>query len=162
LLASLLLLAILGAEPDIGVPAPPLVPSPAQAPTARPYVSSDSAVSDSVLSALTQAISRQGPLDGGWVIAEAGGGPLYHLQITDTPSGALEGAWRDLTTPPGAVTANGFLSDLRRDEAGLTVSFAVKDGVVTAAMKPQAGGGYAGELTAPGAPPGRPVVMTRP
>ena len=162
MLAEIILLAILGTEPGSDVLPLSADPPPAAAPsTAIPNTLLDSQGDTTVRSALVQALSRQGPLDGAWVIAGVDGAPLYNIHIVDPPRGPLEGAWRDVTAPPGATTATGVLSAASRDEAQVTISFTRKTEFVTATLRPRLGGGYAGDLTAAGAP-ARPVLMTRP
>ena len=160
--ADLLLLALLGAEPSSEIPPISADPPAAEAPPApQPYLPADPDGDASVRGALMLAVARQGPLDGTWVIAAPEGARLYNLHIVDPPGGPLEGAWRDLTAPPGAAAATGVVSLANREEAQVTISFTAKAGFVTATLRPRAGGGYAGDLAAAGGP-ARPILMIRP
>ena len=51
------------------------------------------------------AESLQGPLDGAWVLTDAGGRTLYFIQMVDPVTGrGLEAAWRDQGGHVGPVT----------------------------------------------------------
>lgn len=103
--------------------------------------------------------SRQGPLDGRWVLNGADGKGLYMIQFDDPGPGRgpVEGAWRDLVRQ-GAVGSSGFLASADRSGQDLVVKFQENAPcVVTLALG--ADGRWTGSLrTADGS---RPVVMTR-
>lgn len=105
--------------------------------------------------------SRMGPLDGAWVVEDAGGAPLLALILTDpAPSGAIEGAWADLTGPVGA-RPSGVIGAVTREDGALSVSFLAPGDAdpVRLRLRPD-GDGWRGRLIRPGGPV-RTVVMRR-
>ena len=111
--------------------------------------------------AFSRSQSLKGPLDGGWVVSDAAGAPLYRLQLVDPgfAGATLEGVWADLRQPSG-IDARGFLSAIRREGAGLHLQFAHGREVVSMKLDPTTAGGFAGELAA-GADRRRVVVSRR-
>ncbi|WP_296814856.1 hypothetical protein [Brevundimonas sp.] len=58
-----------------------------------------------------------GPFDGEWIVSDATGRPLYALILSDpAPGGGVEGAWRDLTAPEGAVASGVFTASSREGD----------------------------------------------
>ncbi len=104
------------APPPVG----PKVDAPGKLPEPTPSVP-DLVYDARVLSSAKSAESFQGPLDGGWVLSEAGQGDVYAFQLTDKRD-RVEGAWRDLRRP-GDPAASGFLEAVQRSPTGLTLRF---------------------------------------
>lgn len=67
----------------------------------------------------------QGPMDGGWVLADIAGRELYRFQLADRGRGVVEGAWRD-PRRPGQPDASGFIDRIERTGSTIVLSF---DGV---------------------------------
>ena len=100
----------------------------------------------------------QGPLDGSWSL-KTGGSELYDLQLVDTGSGKLEGAWRD-PRRRGATDASGFIDTISRIGGQLTIRFTPRPGAEPIVITlTSASGGWSGELTERGER--RPVTMRR-
>lgn len=146
--------------PDAAPPAPmppaesspPPLPGPTVEERAQMYESG-------VRSSFQARESRQGPLDGRWVLTDADGKSLFMLQLTDpgVGRGPVEGAWRDMERQ-GAVGASGFLTSADRSGPDLVLKFEEGDAcVVTLAQG--ADGRWTGALRV--ADHSRPVVMTR-
>jgi hypothetical protein len=129
------MLALAFASAAFAQPAPgPRVDAPGKLPEPPPSVP-DLAYDARLLSSAASAESFQGPLDGGWVLGAQGEGDLYALQLTDKRD-HLEGAWRDLRRP-GDPAASGFLDEVRRSPAGLSLRFTPQgQGPVTVALGP--------------------------
>lgn len=145
-------------EPNTPQPSPPpVVASPSSPETspeqrARMYKSG-------VRSSFQARQSRQGPLDGRWVLNDPDGKGLYMLQLADPGAGRgpVEGAWRDLGRQ-GAADASGFL--ISADRSGQTLVLTFEEGnscVVTLMLG--ADGRWTGALRT--ANRNQPVVMTR-
>ena len=86
-----------------------------------------------VAAAMTAEQSLQGPLDGAWLVHDAGGRPLYRLQIVDPAGGQgpLTGAWRD-----ARGEAAGFIARIRRTARILRLEFPpAGDQVITLHLK---------------------------
>jgi hypothetical protein len=131
---------------------PPPLPGPTVEERAQMYESG-------VRSSFQARESRQGPLDGRWVLTDADGKSLFMLQLTDpgVGRGPVEGAWRDMERQ-GAVGASGFLTSADRSGPNLVLKFEEGDAcVVTLAQG--ADGRWTGALRV--ADHSRPVVMTR-
>jgi hypothetical protein len=111
-------------------------------------------------SSFASAQGLQGPLDGSWSLRGEGGAELYSLQVVDRGQGALEGAWRD-PRRRGSPEASGFLADIRRDGAQLSVNFYPRAGagLVSIQLNAAIDGIWTGDLTEGGAR--RPVTMRR-
>ncbi|MCR5873759.1 hypothetical protein LRS10_05950 [Phenylobacterium sp. J426] len=141
------------AQPALQVPATPVAEQvdPTEAiPLVAPAPQLSGPAYDSRLKAsLVSAQSFQGPLDGGWRLAGAGGS-LYDLQLVDRNNGVVEGAWRDLSRA-GAPAGSGFLDAVERDGAGVRLTF---DGGKTATLS-YGPNGWRGEMN------GQPVTLTR-
>jgi hypothetical protein len=107
--------------------------------------------------AVARAQSLQGSLDGGWIVADAAGRPLYRFQLVDSgrAGAGIEGAWSDLQArSPGS---GGFFSSVQQEGGRVTLRF--DRGVMWVA--PSTAGGFEGELSPPGDPP-RWVTLKRP
>lgn len=87
----------------------------------------------------------QGPLDGAWIL-RASGNELYSLLLVDNGL-ALEGAWRD-PRRRGATDSSGFLNDIQRTGAGISLNFhsAPGAGLTTVTLAPTADGSWTGEI----------------
>lgn len=87
----------------------------------------------------------QGPLDGAWTL-RASGNELYSLLLVDNGL-ALEGAWRD-PRRRGATDSSGFLNDIQRTGAGISLNFysAPGAGLTTVTLAPTADGSWTGEI----------------
>ncbi len=72
-----------------------------------------------LMASFNSAQGMQGPLDGAWSLSGAEGA-LYELQMVDTGSGGLEGAWRD-PRRRGAVDASGFIDSISRVGGQMTL-----------------------------------------
>lgn len=121
-----------------------------------PPTDADTLYESRVLGAFRAAEDNQGPLDGRWRVARAGGGVLYTLQFSDSRD-RIEGAWRDMTAP--GKTSVGLIDTIDRGETDTVVRFS--DGARPAELRihPAADGGWIGQAITPA---GRiPVVMTR-
>ncbi|MBI1197886.1 MAG: hypothetical protein GC203_08480 [Phenylobacterium sp.] len=99
----------------------------------------DLAYDDRIRASMAAAQGFQGPLDGGWTLAGAGGA-LYALQLADH-EGVVEGSWRDLRRPPGQG-ASGFVEQVEAGERELTIRFGGRTAVLHAER-----GGWRGRLT---------------
>ena len=106
-----------------------------------PPSAADTAYDTRLRSSLVSALSFQGPLDGGWELF-AGPRELYALQLVDR-DGAISGAWRD-PGRPGALEASGYIDQVERSEAGLTLRFDER----TLELRSLPDGRFAGELKA--------------
>jgi hypothetical protein len=98
-----------------------------------------------IRSSFASAQSFQGPLDGGWTLAEALGGDHYALQIVDRRD-RLEAVWRDVRRA-GSLSASGLVDDIRRTDDGVTLRFtdgAAQPSVVT--LRQAGGGRWAGRM----------------
>ena len=167
-------LAIQALEPsEAAPPAPSPFAAPAQSPTTPP--SAPRRIDDSrpltgmvpqgsyeerLRGAFARTQSLQGPLDGAWVLKDAGGSSLYRVQLVDRgyAGSALEGVWSDLKAGPGAV-ATGFLAAAVRDGERLTLQFTETPRTV-ATLDFKAGAGFAGALKSGDRE--QPVTMVRP
>ena len=124
--------------------------------TDGPATDADVLYENRVLGAFRAAEGSQGPLDGRWLVARAGGGALYTLQFSDSKD-RIEGAWRDMSTD--GRNATGFIASIERGETETVVRF--DDGAKPAEVRvhPAADGGWVGQaITAAGKIN---VVMTR-
>jgi hypothetical protein len=127
-------------EPDEAAEAPP--PRAAALPPKAASQLNDLAL-DSRIRASSASVQRfQGPLDGGWTLS-AGAADLYALQLADRGNAPVEGAWRDLRRP-GALDASGFIDEIERTDADLTLRFA---GGRVAVLHGGGDGRWSGELT---------------
>ncbi len=153
---------ILAHTPPDSAPPPAVAPPSPPVPPPAPELTPDERArmyETGVRSSFEARESRQGPLDGRWLLADADGKNLYMLQLTDpgVGRGPVEGAWRDLERQ-GAVGASGFLASADRYGADLVLKFEEGDPcVVTLVLG--ADGRWTGSLRT--ADRSRPVVMTR-
>jgi hypothetical protein len=115
--------------------------------TGAPPSYADAAYESRLRSSFLSAQGMKGPLEGGWVITEPGGGSLYHLQLVDSAGGFIEGAWRDLRRP-GAINASGLIVNAMRTGGLLNLRFYPEGqrDAVTATLTATADGGWSGEL----------------
>ena len=121
-----------------------------------PATDADVLYENRVLGAFRAAEGSQGPLDGRWLVARAGGGVLYTLQFSDSKD-RIEGAWRDMSA--AGRNATGFIDSIERGDTDTVVRF--EDGAKPAEVRvhPAADGGWVGQaITAAGKIN---VVMTR-
>ncbi len=88
----------------------------------RPLSSSELAYEGRIRNAFSAATNVQGPLEGRWVLSGPTG-QLYQFQVADRGARDVEGVWRDLTMPPGALNSTGLIDILARDGDALTVRF---------------------------------------
>lgn len=97
-------------------------------------------------SSFNSAQGMQGPLDGAWSL-RSGGSELYDLQLVDTGSGSLEGAWRD-PRRRGAVDASGFIDSISRVGGQLTIRITPRPGAEPSIIMLSAdvNGSWSGEL----------------
>lgn len=97
-------------------------------------------------SSFNSAQGMQGPLDGAWSL-RSGGSELYDLQLVDTGSGSLEGAWRD-PRRRGAVDASGFIDSISRIGGQLTIRITPRPGAEPSILMLSAdvNGSWSGEL----------------
>jgi hypothetical protein len=99
-----------------------------------------------VASAERRVDQTAGPLEGLWLIRDAGGRTLYEVLLMDPGVGPVEGGWRNGGTGGGAVS-DGRTLTLEDDGGGVVVL-------------ERAGEGWRGRLTVDGR--SRPVTITRP
>lgn len=120
-------------------------------PDSPPSVS-DLAYESRLRSSFASAQGFQGPLDGSFVLS-VGGRDLYALELVDRSRGALEGAWRDLSSPG----ASGFVDELRRAADGaVTLVF----GGVQATLRGGANAQWTGQVDGAGGR-SQPAVLRR-
>ena len=92
------------------------------------------------------AESFQGPLDGGWTLAEDRAGDRFAFQIVDRRD-RLEAAWRDLRAKD-ALTTSGLVDDIQRSGGALTLRFMDGRGApVSLTLKQASDDRWRGELT---------------
>ena len=98
-------------------------------------------------SSFNSAQGLQGPLDGAWSL-RAGGADLYDLQLVDSGSGNLEGAWRD-PRRRGANDASGFIDTISRVGGQLIIRLTPRPGAEPSILMLNAdsNGTWSGDLT---------------
>lgn len=98
-------------------------------------------------SSFNSAQGLQGPLDGTWTL-RAGGAELYDLQLVDSGSGNLEGAWRD-PRRRGATDASGFIDTISRVGGQLVIRLTPRPGAEPSILmlNSDSSGAWSGELT---------------
>ena len=98
-------------------------------------------------SSFNSAQGLQGPLDGAWTL-RGGGAELYDLQLVDSGSGNLEGAWRD-PRRRGATDASGFIDTISRVGGQLVIRITPRPGAEPSILmlNAEANGIWSGELT---------------
>jgi hypothetical protein len=106
----------------------------------------DLAYDNRLRASFASAQAFQGPLDGDWTVATGDGGRLYGLKLVDRGDGVVEGAWRD-HRKVGALTGSGFVDQIQREGATLTLRF----GDAAATFTGGYGDAWAGELEEAGA-----------
>lgn len=105
----------------------------------------DLAYDTRIRSSFASAQSFQGPLEGGWTLAEVGGGDHYALQIVDRRD-RLEAVWRNIRRP-GAPEASGLVDDIQRTGPALTLRFTEAPAPTVVLTLHEAGDGrWTGEL----------------
>jgi hypothetical protein len=98
-----------------------------------------------IRSSFASAESFQGPLEGGWTLAEARDGDRYALQIVDRRD-RLEAVWRDLRRP-GSLNASGVVEEIQRTGPDLTLRFMASSPIASVARLHQgADGRWTGDL----------------
>lgn len=167
-LSVFLLIAASLALPAFAQEAPPAEPAPAQVQPAqpdedaaeeapapqpqieRPYEAAPPTEVGPLYDARVQgrigaAQSQRGRLDGGWILSDQTGAPLYALQFSQTAQNGLEGAWRDLRR--GGVSTLGVMDEVTEAGKGVTALLPGKDPAVPAklTLRPVADG-WSGEL----------------
>jgi hypothetical protein len=81
----------------------------------------DLAYDTRIRSSFAAAESYQGPLDGGWTLAEDRSGDRFRFQIVERRD-RLEAVWRDLRAKD-ALTTSGLVEQIQRTGGGLSLSF---------------------------------------
>jgi hypothetical protein len=114
-----------------------------------------------VKGAFSRAENLQGPLDGAWVLSEAGGQGIYRFQLNDPGyrGGPVQGAFQDLSAQ-GALGASGFFDGVVREGNSLTFNFEARGERTVVALEVRPGGTYAGKMTRGGI--SREVSLARP
>lgn len=133
-------------NPQVAYPkltAPVNINETGKSPDAPPTLN-DLAYESRLRSSFASAQGFQGPLDGGWTLAARDGGELYALQLVERGSRPPEGAWRDLRRT-GALGSSGFVDDIQRSGATLTLRFTPAPGGPASVATLQ--GGYDGRWT---------------
>jgi hypothetical protein len=87
----------------------------------RPPDVRDLAYDTRIRSSFAAAESYQGPLDGGWTLAEDRSGDRFRFQIVERRD-RLEAVWRDLRAKD-ALTTSGLVEQIQRAGGGLILSF---------------------------------------
>ncbi|WP_269714517.1 hypothetical protein [Caulobacter sp. NIBR2454] len=123
-------------------PPQPQIERPYEAPPAEP----DPVYVSRVQGRIGAAQSQRGPLDGGWILTDASGAQLYHLQFSETPQNGLEGAWRDLRR--GGVSTLGVIDEVAYADGALTAVIPGREAGQSARLTLRAiGEGWAGEMS---------------
>jgi hypothetical protein len=142
---------------------------------AAPVAPSDSRLTSEQLdlrirgaSAAAQAL--QGPMDGAWTLRDDQGTALYTFQFADpanNPSGALEGAWRDLRRADGLGGA-GLIASIQRGPGRLQAAFNPRGGpggasdTASVSLTQGADGSWTGQLNQGGAVQRVRMIRTEP
>ncbi|MFL5298037.1 MAG: hypothetical protein ACJ798_16805 [Phenylobacterium sp.] len=105
----------------------------------RPPGVRDLAYDSRIRSSFAAAESFQGPLDGGWTLADARGGDRYAFQIVERRD-RLEAVWRDVRRK-GSLTASGVVDQIQHTGPDLTLRFAAADGAASVVTLREAGQG---------------------
>jgi hypothetical protein len=121
-----------------------------------PATDADTLYENRVLGAFRAAEGAQGPLDGRWLVAKAGGGVIYTLQFSDSKD-RIEGAWRDMGVT--GKNATGFIDTIERGETDTIVRFESGSRPAEVRVHPMADGGWVGQAITPNGKVN--VVMTR-
>ena len=105
----------------------------------------DQAYDSRIRQSFAAAESYQGPLDGGWTLAEERTGDRYRFQIVERRD-RLEAVWRDLRAKD-ALTTSGLVDQIERTGATLTLSFLDGRGAsVRLSLQPAGDDRWRGEL----------------
>jgi hypothetical protein len=105
----------------------------------------DAAYDTRIRQAFAAAESFQGPLDGGWVLADERAGDRFRFQIVDRRD-RLEAVWRDLRSKD-ALTTSGLVEDIQRTGGGLLLQFQDGRGApVRLTLQPAGDDRWRGEL----------------
>jgi len=125
----------------------------------RPLSAYDMSYDARLRASSASAQGMLGPLDGSWTLNVPGIGDLYAFELVDR-GGPLEGAWRDLRRR-GSLGASGFVDDIQRFGAVLTLRFSPPQGGEPAVVNltGQADGRWTGDLAERGER--KPVVLRR-
>jgi hypothetical protein len=109
-----------------------------------PLTVRDMAYDARIRSSFSSAQSFQGPLEGGWTLADTYG-DRYVLQIVDRRD-RLEAVWRDLRRP-GSITGSGLVDTIQRAGGDLTLKFTeTQTPDLTLTLREQADGRWTGRL----------------
>jgi hypothetical protein len=105
----------------------------------------DAAYDARVRQSFAAAESFQGPLDGGWVLADSQAGDRFRFQIVDRRD-RLEAVWRDLRSKD-ALTTSGLVGDIQRTGGGVLLQFQDGRGApVRLTLQPAGDDRWRGEL----------------
>jgi hypothetical protein len=105
----------------------------------------DLAYDTRIRASFAAAESYQGPLDGGWTLAEDKSGDRFAFQIVERRD-RLEAVWRDLRAKD-ALTTSGLVDQIQRSGSGLTLSFNDARGVaIRLTLTPSGEDRWRGEL----------------
>ncbi len=97
-----------------------------------------------IRSSFASAQSFQGPLDGGWTLADKFG-DRYALQIVDRRD-RLEAVWRDLRRP-GSIEGSGLVDSIQRSGGDLTLRFSeTQTPALTLTLRQEPDGRWNGKL----------------
>jgi hypothetical protein len=97
-----------------------------------------------IRSSFASAQSFQGPLDGGWTLADRFG-DRYALQIVDRRD-RLEAVWRDLRRP-GSIEGSGLVDSIQRSGGDLTLRFTeTQTPNLTLTLRQEPDGRWSGKL----------------
>jgi hypothetical protein len=97
-----------------------------------------------IRSSFASAQSFQGPLDGGWTLADRFG-DRYVLQIVDRRD-RLEAVWRDLRRP-GSIEGSGLVDTIQRSGGDLTLRFTeTQTPNLTLTLRQESDGRWSGKL----------------
>ena len=123
--------------------APVRIEETGKTPDAPPTIR-DLAYDARIRSSFASAQSFQGPLDGGWTLADTFG-DRYVLQIVDRRD-RLEAVWRDLRRP-GSINGSGLVDQIQRAGGDLTLKFSeTQTPDLTLTLREQADGRWTGKL----------------
>lgn len=123
--------------------APVAIDETGKTPDAPPTIR-DLAYDARIRSSFASAQSFQGPLDGGWTLADQYG-DRYALQIVDRRD-RLEAVWRDLRRP-GSTEGSGLVDSIQRSGGDLTLKFSEpKTPDLTLTLREAGDGRWAGKL----------------
>jgi hypothetical protein len=118
----------------------------------------DQAYDATVRNGAALAQSRQGPMDGGWMLRGADGRAIASLELADRGEG-VEGVWRDLAS--SAPNHWGLVAPAAPEGGRFTLRLFGRDASAprTVTLEPTADGGWRGEITRDGTT--APVTLRR-